>query len=387
METAVPLDAPLLFEVEASDALYGLADVRIIAKTGGEMAFQRNRTIHRDDKSATRLVYKHSERLDRITLGDGKRLKPGDVIEYWAEAVDNKSPQPNVTKTDVRKLVIVEPPKRPDASQQPQDNNQREQQPNEQPQDGDRREQNQQPEQRGRIIAIKTTSSVTTKINGNRTTQNQQGDANDKRGGPNDKGGDSNRGQNDAKNKSQDKSRSGNQQPDQKNQPPMNDASETGDKNDQQREKGGDQKEKGQQGESVNENDRNQEKGQKAGSPQGDNRNGADSEAQQGDRGDESKNVPAQKQDDRPVDKSDDGEAFNRILKHAKEKDGKTPEQTEQSNRQERTTDGQGGQEKEPTEAADTKPDNGEAGAKQNQPEEKENAGPRESETDGSQVG
>ena len=141
VEAAVPLNSPVAFELEASDELYGLADLRIVANVGGEPAFRRNRSVSRDDPSAARLVHKQVERLDRITLAGGEKLKAGDVIEYWAEAVDNKAPKPNVTRTEVRKLVIVEPKQDQNRNQQqPQENNQadgqgNEDQQNENPQD------------------------------------------------------------------------------------------------------------------------------------------------------------------------------------------------------------------------------------------------------------
>ena len=72
VETAVPLDAPLLFEVEASDALYGLADVRIIAKTGGEMAFQAESLTDWHDNTATWLV--------------STTTASGSIASHWATA-------------------------------------------------------------------------------------------------------------------------------------------------------------------------------------------------------------------------------------------------------------------------------------------------------------
>ena len=88
----------MTFELEASDELYGLADLRIVANVGGEPAFRRNRSVSRDDPSAARLVHKQVEQLDRITLAKGETLKLGDVIEYWAEAVDNKTPSQTLPK-------------------------------------------------------------------------------------------------------------------------------------------------------------------------------------------------------------------------------------------------------------------------------------------------
>ena len=55
------------------------------------------------------------------------------------------------------------------------------------------------------------------------------------------------------------------------------------------------------------------------------------------------------------MDKSDDGGAFKRILDHAKEKDGKAPEQTTDAQNDQRKASGQPGSEKNKSDDANQK--------------------------------
>jgi hypothetical protein len=349
VEMGVPLNAPVQFELEASDPLYGLSDVRIIASVGGEPAFRRNRSVTKDDKSAARLLYKYAEQLDRITLDGGKKLKPGDVIEYWAEAVDNKSPRPNVTKTDVRKLVIVEPQRQQNPNQQPQENNQGEGKPNDNQQDGNRDQQNnQQPNERGGKNDARNNEAQ------NNEAQNNEGRNNEGQPQPNDnqhpRPGDNNqqRGGNEPNpNDAQRDQRNENNGGDKDQQHPQNNAGAEGQKDDQRNadesgEPNGDQKNAA--GDAKN---NNQAGGQKSAEGQdqrggGDNQRGDPSNAaaagqQRNEPGDRSNDAQgnsdrqgnsAQKEQ-QPIAKSDDGEALNRILDHAKEKGGKSPDQAD----------------------------------------------------------
>ncbi|MEX2141795.1 MAG: hypothetical protein WD894_21195 [Pirellulales bacterium] len=358
VEMAVPLNAPVPFELEASDPLYGLSDVRIIASVGGEPAFRRNRSVTKNDKSAARLIYKHAEPLDRITLDGGKKLKPGDVIEYWAEAVDNKTPKPNVTKTDVRKLVIVEPQREQNPNQQPQENNQGEGQANENQQDANRDEQknqqndqknNQQPNERGGKGDPANNEAQDNKSDGskgdgnkgqpqpNDNQQPQPGDNNQQRKGnePNPKD-------------AQGEQRNENDRGREEQQPPQNNVGDKGQKNDQTNAGKGQEPNADQKNADGDAKNNNQPGGQKSPTAQ-DPRGGKDNQRgdpsndgaageQRNERSDRSndaqgnadhKQAPTQ-DEQRPVPQSDEGEAFNRILDHAK-KEGKSPDQSEPS--------------------------------------------------------
>jgi hypothetical protein len=392
VEMAVPLNAPLEFELDASDPLYGLSDVRIVASVSGEPAFRRNRALTKDDKSSARLVYQHVEHLDRITLDDGKKLKPGDVIEYWAEAVDNKSPKPNVTKTDVRKLVIVEPQQQ-NQNQQQQENNQGEGQPKEDQQNGNRAPQNnqredqqnkEQPQQRGNNDAGNNQGEPQPNQDQQQPGQNNQesGNNNQKRGAnePGSKGekgdqrneeksaGQQNQerpqdktGDNEQQNQPNNADNQQNQRGDQKNAGKANQKDQTGSKesatNDQQNGSNGQQNERqpgdpsadGAGGEQNNQQD-----------------NGAQNNAQNNaQKGAEGQNGASQ-QDHKPVPQSDEGEAFNRILDHAKQQ-GKSPEQPAENQASQRPAGQNQGAEQNNSDNAATKGDENQPPAGKNE--------------------
>jgi hypothetical protein len=314
VEMAVPLNVPVQFELEASDPLYGLADVRIVANVRGKTAFRRNWSIARNDKSAERFVHRHSEPLDRITLDDRAKLKAGDVIEYWAEAVDNKLPNPNVIKTDVRKLTIVEPQKRQD-QQQPQPNNGAGQQ-------DERRDEQQPPDQKNQ----KNEQPGEGDRNNQRNEKGQppqDGNQKQPQDSKNQERPDQNRDPNGAKNEQRDDSKGGagqeKQQPmngaGQEKQQPMNGAGEEGSKKNQDETGQSDQNEK-----SNSDARQNQDPA------------GANNQDKQGEAG----RQPSQADEQQPVDKNDDGAAIDRILKHAQEKGGKSPEQSDNGQQEKR---------------------------------------------------
>jgi hypothetical protein len=357
VETAVPLNAPVEFELDASDPLYGLSDVRIVASVGSEPAFRRNRAVTKDDKSAARLVYKHLEHLDRITLDDGKKLKPGDVIEYWAEAVDNKSPKPNVTKTDVRKLLIVEPQQQQqqqqNQNQQQQENNQGKGQPNENQQNGNGDPQNkqpndqqnrEQPQERGNNDAGNNQGEPQPDQDQQQPGQNNQksGNNNQKRGAnePDSKGAKGDQRNEDKSTGQQNQERPQDQtgENEQQNQP-NNAGNQQKQRNDQKSAGNANQKDQAGGKESATKDQQNGGKGQKSerqpGDPSADGaggeqsdpqNNGAQNSAQKGADGQNG----ASQQDQKPVPKSDEGTAFDRILDHAREQ-GKTPEQSKEN--------------------------------------------------------
>jgi hypothetical protein len=116
--------ATMLLVLEASDPDFQLAQITLIAERKGTRIFQ--------DKL---LAESRKGRVRPQFVLDSKRyaLKNGDEIVYWAEAKDNKDPNPNVTETPRYKLRISSPP----AEKKPQDqlaqNNPPDQQPKNQP--------------------------------------------------------------------------------------------------------------------------------------------------------------------------------------------------------------------------------------------------------------
>jgi hypothetical protein len=371
VEAAVPLNAPLTIELEASDELYGLADLRIVANVGGEPAFRRNRSVRRDDPSAPRLVHTQIEQLDRITLADGQKLKAGDVIEYWAEAVDNKLPKPNVTRTEVRKLVIVEPK---------QDHNHNQQQQPENKQDdgqGNEQDNNQQGNNNNKQANEQDTKNDQQKNDQNNAGQKNQQDKNDdaKKNQRQNKSGENG---GDSKNKGQ--SKDGQAQPNDRNGKGGKD-----DKNTKRSEGAGDENNRADQSETNNEKS-DQDNGAKGGASQQQNpgrENSSSADAknnqEQNQSGARSQDNNANQQDSsqsdekQPVDRSDEGEALKRILNHAKEKDGKTPEQQndakdDQTNASDEHGSDQGRADKTNDKGAnDTKQDRGPSDAKDDQ--------------------
>lgn len=96
--------------VEARDPDYALASVNIVGKVDGG---EQQTLIEMIDKP-------HTGRLDAkrmFTPGD-IGMKPGQVLEYWAEARDNR-PEPNIAFSEHRRLKVIGPD-RPPQGQKPQ---------------------------------------------------------------------------------------------------------------------------------------------------------------------------------------------------------------------------------------------------------------------------
>ena len=388
VEMAVPLNAPLEFELDASDPLYGLSDVRIVASVSGEPAFRRNRALTKDDKSSARLVYQHVERLDRITLDDGKKLQPGDVIEYWAEAVDNKSPKPNVTKTDVRKLVIVEPQQQ-NQNQQQQENNQGEGQPKEDQQNGNRAPQNnqredqqnkEQPQQRGNNDAGNNQGEPQPNQDQQQPGQNDQksGNNNQKRGAnePGSKGekGDQRNEEKSAGQQNQERPQDKTDDSEQQNQP-NNADNQQNQRGDQKNAGKANQKDQTGSKESATNDQQNGSNGQQnerqPGDPSadgagGEQNNQQDNNAQNNAQKGADRQNGASQQDQKPVPQSDEGEAFNRILDHAKQQ-GKSPEQPAENQANQRLAGQNQGAEQNNSDNAATKGDENQPPAGKNE--------------------
>lgn len=100
MDLSVRADETVLIGVEARDPDFAVQSVRLVGRNGdadvllGELTAQNHAGL-----------YKH---LHPFVPADAK-LKPGDVLEYWAEARDNRQPDANLALTEHRRLRIVDP--------------------------------------------------------------------------------------------------------------------------------------------------------------------------------------------------------------------------------------------------------------------------------------
>lgn len=121
----VRLDEQVTIEVEARDPDFALQAVRLRGQVMGS-------------DTVNELLLK-SEQRGRFNgrfmlLPSAHNLKAGDVLEYWAEADDNRAPKPNTVTTEHKTLRIVSP----NPAHQP---------PPDQVAKDDRQPQNQQPQQ------------------------------------------------------------------------------------------------------------------------------------------------------------------------------------------------------------------------------------------------
>jgi len=99
--------------IEARDPDYGLKSVTIVGKVDDAEPQPLLEMINEPQTGravATKL----------FTLADAK-LKPGDVLEYWAVALDGR-PEPNIGLSEHRRLKIIGPDKPPQGGQQQQPN-------------------------------------------------------------------------------------------------------------------------------------------------------------------------------------------------------------------------------------------------------------------------
>lgn len=116
--------------IEARDPDYGLKSVTIVGKVDDAEAVPLMEMINEPQTGravATKL----------FTPADAK-LKPGDVLEYWAVALDGR-PEPNIGLSEHRRLKIIGPDK-PQPGGQQQQPNQGAQQPNDGQQGGEKGE-------------------------------------------------------------------------------------------------------------------------------------------------------------------------------------------------------------------------------------------------------
>ena len=95
----VPANAVVPTLIEARDPDFELSHINLHVKKYGQPVQKEPLSEGRQQ----RLLLKHDLKLARFNL------KPGDVVEIWVQAFDNKQPRPNSKVTPELKLKIVEP--------------------------------------------------------------------------------------------------------------------------------------------------------------------------------------------------------------------------------------------------------------------------------------
>lgn len=119
VETTVAVNEKVAIAVDARDPDFALATVRVAGEADGNPV-----------DVGTLLTGRHDGRFQgtlQFTPAEA-RLQPGQVLEYWAVAEDNRRPQANVTTTPRQRLRIASPADPPPDGQpqqgdQPQENN------------------------------------------------------------------------------------------------------------------------------------------------------------------------------------------------------------------------------------------------------------------------
>ena len=140
-EQSIEPGESLKLVVRAADPDFKLQDVRVMAERNGLPLVERSLL------ATPNAVFDGPFMLG----GKGLGLKPGDTIEYWAEAVDNKLPDPNRSQTSKRRLKVVsstgnrEPGKQPRGANDPDPSADPQKNPQQNPEQGDPKQGTQQP--------------------------------------------------------------------------------------------------------------------------------------------------------------------------------------------------------------------------------------------------
>jgi collagen type III alpha len=108
----VPVDTAFTIEVEARDPDFALKSVVLLGEVAGEEMLKHDLlTKEQAGKFVGRMTATPKE----------LNLKPDDVMEYSVAAVDNREPEPNITRTEKLRIRVVGPPQfggRPQGQQQ-----------------------------------------------------------------------------------------------------------------------------------------------------------------------------------------------------------------------------------------------------------------------------
>jgi hypothetical protein len=100
-EAEVRLGESVQIEVEARDPDYALLAVRILGRTDDGLAFEEP-LLEGEHRGRFTKIYSFTPAAPEYAVGD--------VVEYWVEAEDVRTPEPNRAATQHRRLKIVEPP-------------------------------------------------------------------------------------------------------------------------------------------------------------------------------------------------------------------------------------------------------------------------------------
>jgi hypothetical protein len=93
-----PANAVIPLLIQARDPDFELSHINLHIKKNGQ-------PVHKEplsDGRQQRLMLKHDLKLERL------RVEPGDLIEFWVQAFDNKQPRPNSKVTPELKVRIVD---------------------------------------------------------------------------------------------------------------------------------------------------------------------------------------------------------------------------------------------------------------------------------------
>ncbi len=104
-EIELPLDGAVVLELVAIDPDFALASVKLSAVKGNDTVIEVNLL---NETWRGQFVKKYRFQPGKL------KLAVGDTVEYFAVAVDNKSPRPNQTETSRRRIRIVSPSGRGD---------------------------------------------------------------------------------------------------------------------------------------------------------------------------------------------------------------------------------------------------------------------------------
>jgi hypothetical protein len=108
----VPLDMSFTVEVEARDPDFALQQVVLLGEVGGEEVLKHDLLTQ---EQAGKFVGRMTATPQDLNL------KVGDVMDYSVVAVDNREPEPNITRTEKLRIRVIGPPQfgeRPQGQQQ-----------------------------------------------------------------------------------------------------------------------------------------------------------------------------------------------------------------------------------------------------------------------------
>ncbi len=96
----VALNKEIEFELEARDPDFALGQVLLVGQVGEEQKLQEPLLTKFHTGKFVGKLRKTPEQMG---------LKPGDVLEYWGAAADNRQPEPNLAYSAHRKIRVVAP--------------------------------------------------------------------------------------------------------------------------------------------------------------------------------------------------------------------------------------------------------------------------------------